>query len=201
METQPPTTEHAIFKGDRSLASALPHLENRIMRLERELQQLRETTPRSDNVSLVIFSGELDKAISGLMIATTAASLGMNVTVFFTFWGINILKEKKIYEGKEIMEKMIDLMTPAGASQMRVSQMNMLGAGAAMLKRMMKDKDIISVEELLNVCKESGVNIMVCSMTMQVMGIKEQELMPEIEVAGAASFMYNASRSACTLFI
>jgi peroxiredoxin family protein len=96
---------------------------------------------------------------------------------------------------------MIDLMTPKGANHMGVSQLNMLGMGPMMLNQMMKEKNIVSVEELLSLCKESGVHIVACSMTMQVMGIREGELASGIEIAGAASYLREASRSGCTLFI
>ncbi len=175
--------------------------EQRIADLEVRLDQLEASVPRSDKVTLLVFSGELDKVLAGLMIATTAASLGMSVTVFFTFWGLNVLKEKRTYTGKDIKERMIDLMTPAGPGGMNVSQLNMLGAGRIMLKMMMKDKDVVSAAELLEIAKESGVKLVACSMTMQVMGIKQDELTSGIEVAGAASYLVDASRSGCTLFI
>jgi peroxiredoxin family protein len=175
--------------------------EQRIADLELRLEQLEASVPRADKVTLLVFSGELDKVLAGLMIATTAASLGMSVTVFFIFWGLNVLKEKRTYTGKDIKERMIDLMTPAGPAGMNVSQLNMLGAGRVMLKMMMKDKDVVSAAELLEIAKESGVKLMACSMTMQVMGIKEDELTSGIEVAGAASYLVDASRSGCTLFI
>lgn len=175
--------------------------EQRIALLEQEVEDLRRTTPDANKVTLLIFSGDQDKALAGLMIATTAASMGMDVTVFFTFWGINVLKQKRLYSGKDIKEKMIDFMTPTGADHMGVSQMNMLGMGANMLKQMMKEKNVVSADELLNLARESGVNIIACSMTLQVMGIKQEELMEGIDVAGAASYLTEASRSGCTLFI
>lgn len=187
-------------------------LEERIARLEQELQQLdtlreevnelhKAAESRSNKVTLVLFSGELDKVFASLIIATTAASMDMDVTVFFTFWGINVLKEKRIIEHKELLEKMIDIMTPAGPEGMPVSQMNMLGAGAALLKRMMKEKDVISAHELLEAAQESGVKMNVCSMTMQVMGIKKEELVHDIELIGAAGYIAEATRSGLTLFI
>jgi peroxiredoxin family protein len=96
---------------------------------------------------------------------------------------------------------MIELMTPAGPESMAVSRKNMLGAGRTMLKRMMKEKDIVSAEELLEIASESGVRLVACSMTIQVMGISEDELTQNIEVAGAASYLTDASRSDYTLFI
>jgi peroxiredoxin family protein len=175
--------------------------EARIASLEKEVQRLRELTPRSDKVTLLVFSGELDRILAGLIIATTAASLDKEVTIFFTFWGINALKEKRVLENKGLMEKAIDLMTPTGASHMGLSQMNMLGAGAAMLKRMMKEKGVVSVDELLEIAKDSGVKLVACSMTMQVMGIRQEELTEHVEIGGAATYLEDASRSGITLFV
>ena len=115
--------------------------------------------------------------------------MGIEVTCFFTFWGLNVLKEKRLYEGKAVMERMIDLMTPTGPGHMGVSRMNMGGAGAAMLKHMMKDKNVLSGAEFLNLAKESGVRLIACSMSMDVMGIRKEELTEGIEVGGAAAYL------------
>lgn len=175
--------------------------EDRISLLEQEVQDLRRNTPDSNKVTLLIFSGDQDKALAGLTVATTAAAMGMDVTVFFTFWGINVLKQKRLYAGKNIKEKMIDMMTPAGANSMGVSKLNMFGAGAGMLKQMMQEKHVASPEELLALAIENGVHVIACSMTIQVMGIREEELIDGIDIAGAASYLTDASRSGCTLFI
>ena len=180
---------------------SLPSAEDRLAAIEARVEKIEAFTPRVDQVTLLVFSGELDKVLAGLMIASTAASMGMNVTVFFTFWGINVLKEKRSFSGKGVKERMIDMMTPTGPGSMGVSQMNMLGAGRTMLKQMMRDKDIVSAEELLDIARDSGVRLVACSMTMQVMGIREEELGSGIEIAGAASYLVDASHSGCTLFI
>jgi len=195
------TTEYSNQSPQPAYQPPFMPMEDRLEQFEHRLRQIEETAPRSDKVTLLVFSGELDKVLAGLMIATTAASLGMEVTVFFTFWGINVLKEKRSFAGKGIKERMIDIMTPTGPESMGVSQLNMLGAGRTMLKQMMKEKDVVSAEELLDIAKESGVKLVACSMTMQVMGIRDEELTDDIEVAGAASYLVDASRSGCTLFI
>jgi len=176
-------------------------LEDRVEMLEQEMQHLRRTTPDANKVTLLVFSGDQDKALAALTIAATAASMGMNVTLFFTFWGINVLKKKRLYSGKGIKEKMIDFMTPAGAGHMGVSKLNMLGMGGMLLQQMMKERNVVSAEELLELARDNGVTLIACSMTMQVMGIKEEELMNGIEIAGAASYLTEASKSGCTLFI
>ena len=187
-----------------SLAERVSQLEQQLQRLDsiqREVDALRKNTPRSNKVALVLVSGELDKVLASLIIASTAASMGMDVSIFFSFWGINVLKERRVIEHKALLEKMIDIMTPVGPENMPVSQMNMLGAGAALLKRMMKEKDVISAAELLDVARESGVKLRVCSMTMQVMGIRREELITEIDEVGAAAYIQDASQAGVTLFI
>ena len=176
-------------------------LEERVANLEQELLHLRENAPRADKATLLIFSGDLDKVLAGLVIATTAAAMGMEVTCYFTFWGLNVLKERRLYEGKAVMERMLDLMTPAGPSHMGVSRLNMGGAGAAMLKLMMKGKHVMSGDEFLALAKESGVRLIACSLSMDVMGIRKEELTGGIEVGGAAAYLGEAARSGVTLFI
>jgi len=176
-------------------------IEQRLADLEGRLVRLEASVPRADRVTLLVFSGELGKVLAGLMIAATAASPGMHVTVFFTFRDLHVLKERRTCAGKAIKERMIDLMTPTGPGSMNVSRLNLLGAGRIMLKMMMKEKDVVSATALLDIARESGVRLVACSMTMQVMGIREEEPTPGIEVAGAASYLVDASRSGCTLFI
>jgi len=174
---------------------------NRPGQLEQKIHQPEETAPGTDRVTLLVFTAELDRALAGLVIAATAASRGMQVTVFFTFWGINVLKEKHSYSGKVIKERMIDMLTPAGPESMRDYRRTLLGAGRTMLKQMLKEKDVVSAEELLEIARARGVRLVACNMTMQVMGIREEELTRDIEIAGAASYLKDASRSGCTLFI
>lgn len=199
----PATPAHAPFHMPPAgeFSPAFSALEERIDLLEQALGQLRANAPRDDKLTLLIFSGELDKVLAGLLIATTASSLGMEVTIFFTFWGLNTLKQKRVYKGKDLAERMIDFMTPTGSAHMGVSKMNMLGAGALMLKQMMKDKNIVTTDELLELARENDVKLIACSMTMQVMGIREEELQPGIDIAGAASYIEDARKSGCTLFI
>jgi peroxiredoxin family protein len=149
----------------------LPSSEDRINRLEANFGTLVENMPGSGKVTLLVFSGDLDKVLVSLILATTASSLGLEVTVFFTFWSINILNEKRKPGEKSIKEKMIGLMAPTGIRYIDVSHMNMLGAGSLMLRQMMKNKHIVSAEELMLLARDGGVKLLACSMTMQVMGI------------------------------
>jgi len=176
-------------------------LEGRVAALETELARLEGDMDRSNRITLLVFSGDLDRVLAALMIATTASSMGMETTLYFTFWGLNALKERRVYAGKQVMERMIDLMTPTGPDHMGMSRMNMLGAGTAMLKRMMRDKEVLTADELLAIARESGARILACSLSMEVMGIRKDELAEGVEVGGAAAYLGEACRSGVTLFV
>ncbi|MCS7065223.1 MAG: DsrE/DsrF/DrsH-like family protein [Fimbriimonadales bacterium] len=184
-----------------SLDQAQPRsLEERVAHLEAQLQQIREELP-DNRVSIVVFSGDLDKVLPAFVIATGAAAMGMEVSLFFTFWGLNALKKRRDLSGKGILEKMFALMTPAGTQSLGVSKMNFFGVGAKMLRAMMKQKQVASLEELAEMAREMGVRIIACQMSMDVMGVTAEELWDGIEVGGVAAFLADATKSKVTLFI
>jgi len=185
-------------------ALVVQEVERRIGDLRKELKEeidgLRERTV-GNRVTMVVFSGDLDRVIASLVIATGAASMGLEVSMFFTFWGLAVLKKERQLAGKNVLEKAFSLMTPAGIGGLGVSKMNFAGAGALMLRRMMKDKDVASVEELFAMAREMGVRIVACSMTMDIMSVKEEELVDNVELGGVATYLGDASDSKVTLFI
>jgi len=160
-----------------------------------------DTASGTRTVVLLVFSKEPDRVLAGLLIATAAAALGLEVTVFFTFWGINVLREKPGYAAAAVGERMIDLLTPSGTGFAGVSQRNLLGTGRQMLRKVMQEQDIVAADRLLDLAKENGVRLLACSTTMQLMGIRREELVDGIEIAGAARYLVDAGRSGCTLFI
>jgi len=168
--------------------------------LKEELNALRERTV-GNRATMVVFSGDLDRVMAALVIATGAASMGMEVSMFFTFWGLSVLKKERRLTGKNLLEKAFSVMTPAGIGSLGVSKMNFAGAGALMLRKMMKDKDVASVEELFAMAREMGVRIVACTMSMDVMGVKESELIGNLEFGGVATYLGDASDSKVTLFI
>jgi peroxiredoxin family protein len=168
--------------------------------LKEELEALRERTV-GNRVTIVVFSGDLDRVMAALVIATGAASMGMEASLFFTFWGLSVLKKERRLSGKNVLEKAFSAMTPAGIRGLGVSKMNFAGAGARMLRRMMKDKDVASVEELFAMAREMGVRMVACTMSMDVMGVKEDELLDSVEFGGVATYLGDASDSKVTLFI
>jgi peroxiredoxin family protein len=179
---------------------SLEAMAERFEQLEARLVELEETQP-DDRVSLIVFSGELDKVLAAFVIATGAAAVGQEVSMFFTFWGLSALKKDSKLAGKNLFEKMMGVMSPAGTSQLPVSKMNYFGIGAKMLRKMMKDKNVASLEEMMDLAKEMGVKMVACEMSRDVMGIRDDELIDGLESGGVGSFLGDSLRSRTSLFI
>ncbi len=157
---------------------------------------------RADGKTLIVFSGDLDKVLASFIIANGAAAMGRPVTMFFTFWGLNALrKPEKQNVKKTLMESMFGAMMPRGADKLKLSNMNMGGMGAAMMRKIMKDKNVNSLEELIASAMKAGVKIVACTMSMDVMGIKPEELIEGVELAGVGSYLGDAEESNVNLFI
>ena len=152
--------------------------------------------------TFVVFSGDLDKTIAAFIIANGAAAMGRKVTMFFTFWGLNILrKPEKVKGAKTFIEKMFGAMLPRGTTKLGLSRMNMGGAGAKMIRGIMKQKGISSLEELIDSAKAHGVRIVACQMSMDIMGIHREELIDGVELGGVATFIGSGETSDMSLFI
>jgi len=157
--------------------------------------------PKNDK-TMVIFSNDLDKAIASFIIANGAAAMGRKITMFFTFWGLNILrKSEKTKVRKDIIGKMFGFMMPRGSKKLSLSKMNMGGMGARMIRFVMKKNNILSLEELMEQAQKSGIVMIACSMSMDIMGIKKEELMDGIKIGGVASFLGATEESDMSLFI
>lgn len=138
----------------------------------------------------VVFSNDLDKAIAAFIIANGAATMGYEVTLFFTFWGLNILrKDAPVTVKKTLIEKMFGFMMPKGPNKLKLSQMQMGGMGAAMIKGIMKQKNVLSLPELMQTAIDNGVKIVACTMSMDLMGIHSEELIDGIEEGGVAMYI------------
>ena len=178
------------------------------MDIEKEILALKakvEEMPGQENkLSMVVFSGELDKHLAAMIIATGAAAIGMKVVMFFTFWGTAALRDpKKKVGGKDILSKMFGFMLPKGRNKTILSQMHMAGMGTAMLKGLMKKKNVASLDQLYEIAAMMNVEIKICEMSMDLMGFKREEMIeyPNLEYCGVATFMANAKASAVSLFI
>ncbi len=161
------------------------------------------TSNKSMNGStMVVFSGDLDKALASMIIANGAAAMGKEVTLFFTFWGLNVLrKNQSIPVKKTFIEKMFGIMMPRGSEKLKLSKMNMGGMGTTMMHRVMKQKNVNSLEELIASAQEQGVRFVACTMSMDIMGIKKEELIDGIDYAGVAAYLGATDESNHNLFI
>lgn len=152
--------------------------------------------------NFVVFSGDLDKTIAAFIMANGAAAMGRNVTMFFTFWGLNILRRpEKVSVAKTFIEKMFGVMMPRGTKKLGLSRMNMGGAGAKMIRGIMKQKGISSLEELIQNAIDHGVRIVACQMSMDIMGIHKEELIDGVELGGVSTFLGAGEKSDMSLFI
>ncbi|MBV7274128.1 CoA-disulfide reductase [Clostridium sp. PL3] len=159
-------------------------------------------TPVKDNKTLVVFSGDLDKAIASFIIANGAASMGKKVTMFFTFWGLNILrKHEKVSVKKSLMDSMFGFMMPRGSKRLKLSKMNMMGMGGKMIRMVMKNKNVTSLEDLIKSAVDSGIEIVACQMSMDVMGLSKEELIDGVKIGGVGYYLGEAEDSNVNLFI
>ena len=165
-------------------------------------EKKEELVKEQNDKTFVVFSGDLDKTIAAFIIANGAAAMGRKVTMFFTFWGLNILrKPKKVKVSKTFIEKMFGAMMPRGTTKLGLSRMNMGGAGAKMIRGIMKQKGISSLEDLIESAKAHGVKIVACQMSMDIMGIHREELIDGVELGGVATFIGSGEESDMSLFI
>jgi len=175
---------------------------------EKELTDLKTqvgSLPGTGNkLTMVVLSGSLDKQLAAMIIATGAATMGQKVVLFFTFWGTAALRDpNKKVGGKNLISRMFGMMLPKGRNRLKLSQMHMAGMGTAMLKGLMKKKNVASLDQLYEVAGQLGVEIKICEMTMDLMGFKREEMMnyPNLEVCGVATMLAHARESSMQFFI
>lgn len=177
-------------------------LEQQVKDLKAQVSRLEAGT--KDQLSMVVFSGDLDKILAALIIATGAAAYDMKVKLFFTFWAISALRDpKKNGKGKNLIEKMFGMMLPKGSKKVTLSKMHMAGMGTAMIKGIMKKHKVASIEELIVIAGENNVEINICEMSMNLMGFKKEEMIdyPNMTICGVATFLSDAAESKIQLFI
>jgi peroxiredoxin family protein/TusA-related sulfurtransferase/rhodanese-related sulfurtransferase len=159
-------------------------------------------TSLPDGKTFVVFSGDLDKTIAAFIMANGAAAMGRKVTIFFTFWGLNILRRpKKVRVQKNLVEKMFGFMMPRGTLHLGLSRMNMFGMGPKMIRWIMKKHNILSLEELIQEAIKHGVRLVACQMSMEIMGIRKEELIDGVELGGVSTFLGSGEQSDMSLFI
>ena len=167
--------------------------ETRLEKLEKNAQE--------DIVSMVVFSNDMDRILAAYVIALGALGMGMKVSMYFTFWGMAAVKKGTTLGGKGFKQKMVNIMTPARQEELSLSKMNFAGMGPAMFKTLMKEKGVASLQEMREMAQEMGARMIGCSMAMDVMGIREDEFIPGVEVGGVATFLEDALKSRVTLFL
>ncbi|MEQ1738090.1 MAG: DsrE/DsrF/DrsH-like family protein, partial [Rhodoglobus sp.] len=164
--------------------------------------QLAVVAPTAPKLSFVVFSGDLDKLIAAFIIANGAIAMGEEVSMFFTFWGLNSLRRSDPPKRKRsALDAMFGKMMPQGAEKLTLSQMHMMGAGTAMIKSVMKKNGVHSLPELIALAQAGGARLIGCTMTMDLLGIAESDLIDNVELGGVATFLGEAAESTTTLFI
>ncbi|PKR77456.1 hypothetical protein CEY16_12065 [Halalkalibacillus sediminis] len=152
--------------------------------------------------NIILFSGDYDKAMAAYIIANGAAAYDHDVTVFHTFWGLNALrKDEKLQPKKTFMEKMFGKMMPRGADKLPLSKMQYGGMGPKMIKAVMKKHNAMSLPDLIDMAKEQDITILACTMTMDLLGLKEEELLDGIEYGGVAAYIAEGEDGAINLFV
>jgi peroxiredoxin family protein/rhodanese-related sulfurtransferase/TusA-related sulfurtransferase len=157
---------------------------------------------QNHSATLIVFSNDMDKALASFVLANGAAATGQQVTMFFTFWGLSILRKRNPGKvSKDFMGKMFGMMLPKGMDKLSLSKMNMVGMGPLMMKSRMRSKRVDQLSEMFAQAKASGVRFVACQMSMDIMGIKAEELLDGIEIGGVATYMEAAAVSTVNLFI
>ncbi|MCB5237889.1 DsrE/DsrF/DrsH-like family protein [Niallia circulans] len=156
----------------------------------------------SKKTTIVLFSGDYDKAMAAYIIANGAAAYDHEVTIFHTFWGLNALrKEETIKVNKAFLEKLFGKLMPRGTDRMRLSKMNFAGFGPRIIKHIIKKHQVMTLPQLITMAQEQNVNLVACTMTMDLLGLKEKELLNGINYAGVAAYLAEAEDGHVNLFI
>lgn len=174
----------------------------KIRKLGKEADSGVRNIVSSDKQTLIVFSDDLDKALASFVLATGGVSSGKKVTMFFTFWGLNVIKKaKKPKVKKDLMGRMFGWMMPASSKNLKLSKMNMGGMGTSLMRSRMKNKQIDSLETLIAQARDSGVEMIACNMSMDVMGVSQDELMDHVEMGGVAAYIQRADEAGINLFV
>ena len=185
---------------EKKVDERLFNLESQIKQISQSVQLL-ESKKVPDRVSMIVFSGDMDKLMAAFIIATGAVSMEMEVSMYFTYWGLSALRKATTYKNKAIPEKMIAAMLPTGPESVGTSKMNFLGVGPKFFKHLMKQKNVQTLPELISLAKELDVKMIACQMSMGIMGITKEELIDDLAFGGVATYVEDAANSKITLFI
>jgi peroxiredoxin family protein len=157
--------------------------------------------PLGNRATVVAFSGDMDKLMAAFIIATGAAAMGMEASMYFTFWGLSAIRKRTSLKNKKITEKLMSLMLPSGPASVGTSKMNMLGMGPVFFRHVMRKKNVQTLPDLVALAQEAGVRMVACQMSMDVIGITKEELIDGVECGGVATYLADARDSRITLFV
>jgi peroxiredoxin family protein len=195
----------ALAKKAEEIKKETMTVDDLAKQVEELKKQVENINPGAeDKISIIVFSGDLDKILAAFIIATGAVAMGMEAVMFFTFWGTPVLRDpKKKAGGKDLMGKMFSFMLPKGRNAIKLSKMNMAGMGTSMMKSLMKKKNVASLDQMLEMAADLGVKIYICEMSMSLMGFKKEEFVdyPNLDYVGVATFLEQAKNSKVQLFI
>lgn len=187
---------------EKSNEVSMEQLQAQIDELKGKVSKLENS--RQDQLSIAVVSGDLDKVLAAMVISIAAAAMDTQVKLFFSFWSLSALRDpKKTGKGKDFISKMFGMMLPKGEGKLSLSNMNMAGMGPMMIKYLMKKQNVMSLETMFKEAGELGIEIVVCEMSMGLMGFKKEEFIdyPHLSYAGAATFVADAGESSIQLFI
>jgi peroxiredoxin family protein len=191
-----------ILDTEEEISLQLSTFHKQIEALEGKISLLENS--RKDQLSIAIVSGDMDKILAAMVISLSAAAMDTRVKLFFSFWSLSALRDRnKKATGKNFISKMFGIMLPQGKGKLKLSKMNMGGMGSMMIKSLMKKQGVMSLERMFEQAAESGIEITVCEMSMNLMGFRKEEMIdyPNIRYAGAATFVSDAGESSIQLFI
>jgi len=162
-----------------------------------------EETVVKTRKTIIVFSGEFDKVMAAFIIANGAAAMDDEVTMFFTFWGLNALRrnENVPTSGKSLLQKAFSMMMPQGPKHLRLSHMNFAGVGPKLMQKMMREERVMPLQDLIDSAQEQGVKMVACAMSMDIMGLKKEELIDGLEYAGVAAYLGDTDEANVNLFI
>jgi peroxiredoxin family protein len=168
-------------------------------RVEARLQQ--SGVPATNRASLLVFSGDMDRLFAALTVALASAASGMEVSMYFTFWGLTALRKRKTFAGKSLGEKVVAMMLPSGPASAGTSQWHLGGIGPRFFKHLMQRRNVETLPNMLALAQEMGVRMIACEMSMDVMGITRDELLDGLVYGGAATYVADAAGAKITLFV
>ena len=180
----------------------LEQLQTQIDLLQKKIEKLEKN--RLDQLSIAVISGDMDKILAAMVISIAAAAMDTQVKLFFSFWSLSALRDpKKSAKGKDFISKMFGMMLPKGKNKLSLSNMNMAGIGPKMINYLMKKQHVMSLDQMFKEAGELGIEIVICEMSMGLMGFKKEEFIdyPQLSYGGAATFVADSSESSIQLFI